>query len=178
MNNNQINNILSKYKIQTWINNIILRKKSDNVNLFDDNLLEFCEEMKIMMIERDWIWLAAPQIWVNKNIICITVVKWVGRRIKPIWEKILINPVIVSSSKKFEVDEEWCLSLPGQYAKVKRPIEVKVKYFDEYWNSKIEIFNWYNSRIVQHEIDHLNWVLFVDRSEDKLKSVLWAVIKI
>ncbi|HOM78115.1 peptide deformylase [Patescibacteria group bacterium] len=78
-------------------------------------------------------------------------------------EKILINPKITSTSKEADIDWEGCLSVPGLYGKVKRPYKIKVSYTDE--TGKIQKLNatGFFARVIQHEIDHLNGILFTSK---------------
>ncbi len=157
------------YPIQTWINNPILRKKSKEIKNITNEIREFAKVLKILMYEYDWVGLAAPQIWNNVRMIAVT--KWdiKGDKYNFIEDKIMINPEIIWTSEEMEIDEEWCLSVPGIVWNVKRYKSIIVKYQDEKWNVKEEKLEWFNARIVQHEIDHLNGILFVDKMLEKNK---------
>ena len=74
----------------------------------------------------------------------------------------LINPEIISKSKKTSVYEEGCLSLPGQYAEIERPAECFLKYVDFNGREKKLKAEGLLSTCIQHEVDHLNGILFVD----------------
>ena len=74
----------------------------------------------------------------------------------------LINPEIISKSKKTSTYEEGCLSLPGHFAEIERPAECKVKYLDYYGKKKEINASGLLSTCIQHEIDHMNGVLFID----------------
>jgi peptide deformylase len=78
-------------------------------------------------------------------------------------EVIMINPVIVGKGKETDVQEEGCLSLPGQTGKVERPLDITVKYTTIDGKDHLRKVSGYNARIIQHEIDHLDGVLFIDK---------------
>ena len=74
----------------------------------------------------------------------------------------MINPEIISTSKNTSIHEEGCLSLPGYFAEIERPSECQVKYIDYYGKKKEIKANGLLSTCIQHEIDHLNGILFID----------------
>lgn len=149
--------------IITWENNSILRKKSEEIFKIDENIKRFALNMKKIMYKNEWIWLAAPQVWLNKQIILVTFWKDLIYDYKYIWDEIMINPKILDVSDKKIIDEEGCLSLPGIYWKVERPYSVKVEYIDINWNKKIKELKSLSARVFFHEYDHLNWILFIDK---------------
>lgn len=155
------NSIKRQYPIETGLNNPILRNKSKPIKKIDKNVIKFCNDLKKATLIYDGIWLAAPQIWKNLQIICVWQLDASEKKI--LFFETMINPKIIKHSDSMNVDIEWCLSLPGIEAKVKRYDYVKVKYLSCDNRTKIiEAWN-YNARILQHEIDHLNWILFLDR---------------
>ncbi|MGE5658995.1 MAG: peptide deformylase, partial [Actinomycetota bacterium] len=81
---------------------------------------------------------------------------------------VLINPTIKSYSRQASVCQEGCLSIPGVYLEVKRPEAIEVSYRDEYGRPQTLTATQLLSRAIQHEMDHLSGVLFVDRVENKL----------
>ena len=89
----------------------------------------------------------------------------------------LINPEIIYQSKETSLYEEGCLSLPGQYAEIERPAKCKIKYID-YNGKKAELeANGLLSTCVQHEIDHLNGILFVDYLSKLKKDMIIKKLK-
>ena len=164
--------IRANYPIQTWLNNPILRKKSVNIEKITDEIKEFSEILHVAMQLYDWVWLAAPQIW--KNIRMVAVCQLNKKQDKVISSQVLINPEIVEKSQKTFIEDEWCLSLPWLEWKVKRHHKVKVKYQDIYGKTQFLTLTWLNAWIVQHEIDHLDGILFWDKVIDKEK---WINIK-
>jgi peptide deformylase len=164
------------YPIQTGINNPILRKKSEKIEVFDDELREFGHILFEWMKLYDWIGLAAPQIWVNKRIV---VISQLDKKLKKVIDiKILVNPKIIEKSTKTQINEEGCLSLPGIEAEVERPLKIKVIYQD--LDGKKHELNavWFNAAIIQHEIDHLDGILFIDKAKQNKELNLSKLLKL
>ena len=103
--------------------------------------------------------LAAPQIGILSRIIVMDCEKEEAAKRKPI---VMINPEIVASSDEENIYEEGCLSIPEQFAEVKRPSSVQVKWLDKDGAEQLQEFDGLWSTCVQHEIDHLNGRLFID----------------
>lgn len=163
--------------IVTWVNNPILRKRSKEIKIIDTELLELAEMLIETMREKDWMGLASPQIWQNIRMIATTKWKITKEWLELKWEEIMINPELLYKSKEMEVDKEWCLSIPGIMWKVSRHKEIKVKYINIEWKEKTAKLSWINARIVQHEIDHLDWILFVDKVIEEKKLNLEKLIQ-
>ena len=79
------------------------------------------------------------------------------------FKRTMINPVVLEESSELREYSEGCLSVPGIYADVKRPASIKVEYYDENLNKVTEELDKFACRMVQHELDHLDGNLFVDR---------------
>lgn len=169
---------LQSYKIFTWQNNPILRSKTSKITNFNDDIFELSQIMVNLLTNNDWIWLATPQIWVFRQLIVVWQFKKVWKKLKFKEFKFLINPEIFYFSEKKNIDSEWCLSLPWIFWKVERSSNIKVKYNDLMWKEHIDEFNDLNARIVQHEFDHLQGILFIDKaleieSNKKLDILSW-----
>jgi len=136
----------------------ILREKSKTLEKVNDELRALLDDMLETMYAAPGIGLAAVQIGVLKRLIVIDINRDKEKR-NPIF---LINPEIISSSKKTSIYEEGCLSLPGHYAEIERPAECNIKFVD--YNGKEKELNAKGllSTCIQHEIDHLNGILFID----------------
>ena len=157
-------------KIQTWETNEILRTISEDIKKE-----EFWEYIKLgkQMIKfiKDpknwWVWLAAPQIWINKNLIVVSLL----RDRDDEWYKtiLMINPKILEYSSETNFEKEWCLSVPWAKGLVERSNEIKLSFIDESKKEQIFYFKWLSARIIQHEVDHLNWILFIDKVVEKSK---------
>ena len=136
----------------------ILRKKSDILEKVDDELRILLDDMLETMYSAPGIGLAAVQIGILKRLIVIDISKDKEKK-NPIF---LINPEIISKSKNTSIYEEGCLSLPGHFAEIERPEECQIKYID-YEGKKNEMkANGLLATCIQHEIDHLNGILFID----------------
>jgi peptide deformylase len=120
-------------------------------------LRELIPQMFAAMYAAPGIGLAAPQVGVLLRLVVIDIAP--EKTLAPI---VLINPEIIASSDAQATREEGCLSLPDQYADVTRPAWVKVKYQDEHGSKKEIEGEGLLAACLQHEIDHLNGVLFVD----------------
>ncbi|MBO8160758.1 MAG: peptide deformylase [Thermosipho sp. (in: Bacteria)] len=140
----------------------ILRKKSRIVEDFEYVRSIRDEMLKIMYLE-DGVGLAAPQIGVSLRFFAM------DDGNGPL---IIINPEIIEHSNEKELGEEGCLSLPGIFADVNRYKWVKLKYQDEYGNVHERLFEGYSARIVQHERDHLDGILFIDHLPSNIRKQL------
>jgi len=168
--------IQQNYPIQTWLHNPILRKKSEEIGVFDEDLKEFSSILFEAMKIYDGIWLAAPQIWINKRIVAVC---QLDKKLKNvIFADVLVNPKIIEKCSKTQINEEWCLSLPWIEAEVRRYLKVKIVYQDIKWKKHEMNAVGYNAAILQHEIDHLDWILFLDKAEKNEKDLnLWKLLK-
>ena len=136
----------------------ILREKSETLEKVDDELRALLDDMLETMYAAPGIGLAAVQIGILKRLIVIDISKEKENK-NPLF---LINPEIVSRSKKTSIYEEGCLSLPGHFAEIERPTECEIKFIDYYGKEKELRANGLLSTCIQHEVDHLNGILFVD----------------
>ncbi len=152
----------------------ILRKKSQKLEKVDDELRKLMDEMLETMYEAPGIGLAAVQIGILKQIIVIDVSKD-NQKKNPLF---LVNPKITFKSVSKSVYEEGCLSLPGHFAEIERPSECHVDFID--YNGKENTLKAEGilSTCIQHEVDHLNGVLFIDYlSKLKKDMIIKKLIK-
>jgi len=143
-----------------------LRKKSENVKKVDGDTRQLMDDMLETMYNAPGIGLAAIQIGVPKRVIVMDISK--GEEKKPLY---FVNPEIIWSSKEDATYEEGCLSVPGQFAEIDRPDKCHVKYLDYYGNKKELKAEGLLATCIQHEMDHLKGVLFIDYLS-KLKKTL------
>jgi peptide deformylase len=136
-----------------------LKKVCDAVPDIDDSLRLLADDMLQTMYEAPGIGLAAPQIGITKRLIVLDCVKEEGEALRPL---AMFNPEVLESSDEKSTYEEGCLSIPDQYAEVERPSEVTVGWMDRDGTARRETFSGLWATCVQHEIDHLNGVLFID----------------
>ncbi|SNB64354.1 peptide deformylase [Arboricoccus pini] len=135
-----------------------LKAKASAVAVVDDDLRRFMDDMLETMYAAPGIGLAAPQVGVLRRVIVLDVAR---ERETPAPMR-LVNPEILWESEEKTIQEEGCLSLPEQYAEVRRPAAVKVSYLDEQGVAREVEAEGLLARCLQHEIDHLNGILFTD----------------
>jgi len=143
----------------------ILRDKAIDVNLHD-RLTDVISNMFETMHNTDGIGLAAPQIGLSKKLIVIEKEISDGELFKGVF----INPKIIAYSGRNVVYSEGCLSLPGISENIIRPYTIELEWLDEKLELHHSFFHEIPARILQHEIDHLNGLLFIDKMNyvDKL----------
>ncbi len=135
-----------------------LKLKSEPVKSVDSEIAKLMDDMLETMYLAPGVGLAAPQIGVAKRIIVVDVGKS-GEERAP---HRMANPELVWTSDELSLYEEGCLSLPEHYADVERPERIRVKYLDE-TNTEQELeVDGLLATCIQHEMDHLEGVLFVD----------------
>ena len=151
-----------------------LRQVSDPVKTVDADLRRLVEDMFATMYDAPGIGLAAIQVGVPKRLITLDLAK---KDDKP-EPQVIINPEIVWVSEEKDKYEEGCLSIPEYYEEVERPAQVKVKYLDLDWKPHEVEASGLLATCLQHEIDHLNGVLFIDHiSKLKRDRVIKKFIK-
>ena len=155
-----------------YYGNETLKKVAEEVKNIDDEILSLVDSMFGVMYKAKGIGLAAPQVNVSKRIVVIDIKDFNGK--PPL---VLINPVIQESSNEIEPYDEGCLSLPGITADVIRPSRVKMQAHD-ISGKKIEIeTGGLLARVLQHEIDHLNGIVFIDHLEEFIRRELRPELK-
>jgi len=147
-----------------------LRTPAIRIVKVDDSIRQLAKDMLVTMYSAKGIGLAAPQVGVQKRILVIDL-NFEDPDAPP---NVFINPEIISSSASLDTYEEGCLSIPGVYLNVLRPSSIKLSYRDEMGRPKKMNAEGLMARCIQHEIDHLNGVLFVDKvtDQDELKKQL------
>ncbi len=136
----------------------ILRKICTPIEKIDNSVKNLMQEMLETMYAAPGIGLAAIQVGILKRLVVIDISKDKEKK-EPLF---LINPEIVKKSESTSIYEEGCLSLPGQFAEIERPAECSLKYLDLNGNQKNLRATGLLSTCIQHEVDHLNGVLFID----------------
>ena len=147
-----------------------LRTPANRIVKVDDSIRKLAKDMLITMYSAKGIGLAAPQVGVQKRILVIDL-NFEDPESPP---NVFINPEIISSSASLDTYEEGCLSIPGVYLNVVRPSSIKLSFRDEMGRPKKMNAEGLMARCIQHEIDHLNGVLFIDKvtDQDELKKQL------
>lgn len=140
-----------------------LRLVSKPVDTIDDTTRAFIDDMIDTMYDANGIGLAAIQVGVDTRILVIDLQAEEGEDGKPIRAPhAYINPEILAVSDEVAVYSEGCLSIPEQYAEVERPLTCRVRWQDETGARHEETLDGLLATCMQHEIDHLNGVLFID----------------
>ena len=147
---------------------LFLRQKSINVDQVDDSTRSLMNDMLETMYNAPGIGLAAIQIGVPKRVIVIDLSKGDEKK-QPMF---FVNPEIIYSSKNDATYEEGCLSVPNQFAEVDRPEKCHVKYLDYYGKEQILKTEGLLATCIQHEIDHLEGILFIDYLSKLKKSMI------
>lgn len=143
----------------------VLRDVATDVDINDrEGVAALVADLKETLKQSEGCGLAAPQIGVSKRVVIVT-----GEGMEETYpylkgfERTLINPVVLEESTSQCTFNEGCLSVPFVYADVTRPSSMKVRYYDENLNEVEEEFDKFACRMVQHELDHLEGILFVDK---------------
>jgi peptide deformylase len=143
----------------------VLRKKAEKVTEFDSSLTMLIDAMFETMEESDGIGLAAPQVGILKRFFVVDTRKQ--------HEKIaFINPEIIEMSHEVGSYEEGCLSIPGMYFNIDRPLEVTIQAQDVKGKAFTIKAGGLLARVIQHEYDHLQGILFIDRMEEEAREKL------
>lgn len=150
--------------------NPILQRKSSPLEQIDSGIRRLAGDMMETMYHYNGVGLAAPQVGESLRIITV------DPRDQQFGARVLINPRITSNKGEIS-GEEGCLSLPNIYAEIKRSEEITIIYKDLEGKEHNEIWKGFVARIAQHEIDHLNGVLFVDHLEDGQREPLREQLK-
>ncbi|PLX25044.1 MAG: peptide deformylase [Salinivirgaceae bacterium] len=157
----------------TIIGHPILRKKAEEIDKDYPELEKIIANMFETIYSSDGVGLAAPQI--NKSIRIIVIDGEPMAEDDPDltgFKKVFINPKMIEETGEEKLFNEGCLSIPGIREDVNRPSKIKLHYFDEDFVEHEEEFDGTKARIIQHEYDHLEGVLFTDRISPLRKKIL------
>ncbi len=148
----------------------VLKAKAKPVETVDDALRRQMDAMLEAMYGAAGIGLAANQVGLLNRVLVMDVAQREGETTRrPVF---MVNPEILSSSEETGFYEEGCLSIPGQYAEVERPVSVRVRYLDYDGRKQEVLAERMLARCVQHEIDHLNGVLFIDHLSSLKRNMI------
>lgn len=142
----------------------VLREKAAPADITKkEELTALLQDLRDTLARSEGCGLAAPQIGVSLRVLIVD-----GDEMQDVYpylkgfKRSMINPeVLEESSEQCEYDE-GCLSIPGVYCSVRRPVSMKVRYWDENFTEKVEVFDKFGCRMIQHEMSHLDGVLFTD----------------
>ena len=135
-----------------------LKRLSSHVEKVDDRIRGLMDDMLETMYAAPGVGLSAIQVDVPKRVVVVDAAKGDEPK-QPIC---MVNPEIVWSSEELVVYDEGCLSLPEQYAEILRPEQVKVRFLDYHGQTQVVHSEALQARCIQHELDHLEGILFVD----------------
>jgi peptide deformylase len=145
-----------------------LRMKAREVEEVDDDVRRLVERMTLLMHEAQGVGLAATQVGVLRRLFVF---------VHDGEDRVLINPVVTKRSDEAEADDEGCLSLRGVLVPVERPVRVTIEGLDGD-GERVEIeLELPTARIVQHELDHLDGVLILDRTDDESRRGALATLR-
>src|SRR6516165_10093964 len=136
----------------------VLRKNAAQIERVDTTLLKLAEDMLATMYDAPGIGLAAPQVGILSRLIVMDP----SRDEEPKQPLIMVNPVILELGTEMRTHEEGCLSIPDFTAEIERPAMTRVSYIDTEGKQQEKTLEGIWSTLVQHEIDHLNGVLFIE----------------
>ena len=146
----------------------VLRMKARDVETFDDDLERLVERMTALMHEASGVGLAATQVGVLRRLFVF---------VDDGEDRVIVNPVITQSSREIELDDEGCLSLRDVLVPIERPTNVTIEGVDAKGKPvKLEL-ELPSSRVVQHELDHLDGVLIIDRTDEQSKRAALATLR-
>lgn len=149
----------------------ILKTKSSLVNKNDIDIRKFAKDMFETMKSSDGIGLAAPQIGKSIRIFVVDGSSLNDPEMSN-FKKVFVNPKIIREDGNEWEFEEGCLSIPLIKEKINRKSIVEIEYYDENWNFYKEIFDGMKARIIQHEYDHLEGILFTDYLSSLKKKLI------
>lgn len=157
----------------------VLREEAAEADLSGrEYLSSLVNDMKETLAAADGCGLAAPQVGVSLRVIIVDgdVVSETYDYLKG-FRRTMINPVVVEESRETKEYSEGCLSVPGIYADVRRPAKIKVEYYDENLEKHVEEFDKFACRMIQHELDHLDGHLFVDKVAPIRKKIIFKKLQ-
>jgi peptide deformylase len=158
----------------------VLRKLATEIPEDFEGIDQLIEDMFETMHASDGVGLAAPQIGKSLRIFVVDTSPMAESREEPElmgFRKVFINPIILGESGSPWSSEEGCLSLPNIREEVIRPEKVHIEYYDEHWNLLEEEYEGIRARVIQHEYDHLEGILFVDKINPIRRKLLVPRLK-
>ena len=151
----------------------ILRNKSENITAEYPELKKLLEDMWLTLAEAEGVGLAAPQIGKNIRLFIVDCTPW-GEDDPSLadYRKVFINAEIYERSEETSLFEEGCLSLPGLHENVRRPVSIRMRYLDENFVEHDEEITGKPARVIQHEYDHIEGLVFTDHLVPLRKNLI------
>lgn len=157
---------MARLPITSGADNTVLRTVSSPVKSVDKKLQKLINDMHVTMDAEDGIGIAAPQVDVNLRLALAKLNPGTKNELVIV----MINPEILTHAKSQESNEEGCLSLRGKWGSVPRYTSLTVQFFNKKMEKVTLALKGLNARIIQHEIDHLDGKLFIDRVEGEIRE--------
>ena len=151
----------------------ILRNESVDITPDYPELKKLIDDMWITLAEAEGVGLAAPQIGKNIRLFIDDCTPW-GEEDPTLadYKRVFINPEIYEESEETSLFEEGCLSLPGLHENVRRPVAIRMRYLDENFVEHDEEFTGKPARVIQHEYDHIEGLVFTDHLAPIRKNLI------
>ena len=151
----------------------VLRNKSENITAEYPELKKLIDDMCITLAEAEGVGLAAPQIGKNIRLFVVDCTPW-GEDDPTLadYKRVFINAEIYERSEETSLFEEGCLSLPGLHENVRRPVSIRMRYLDENFVEHDEEFTGKPARVIQHEYDHIEGLVFTDHLVPLRKNLI------
>ena len=151
----------------------VLRNKSENITADYPELKKLIEDMWITLAEAEGVGLAAPQMGKNIRLFIVDCTPW-GEDDPTLadYRKVFINAEIYERSEETSLFEEGCLSLPGLHENVRRPVSIRMRYLDENFVEHDEEITGKPARVIQHEYDHIEGLVFTDHLVPLRKNLI------
>ncbi|MBO7236195.1 MAG: peptide deformylase [Alistipes sp.] len=151
----------------------ILRNESVDITPDYPELKKLIDDMWITLAEAEGVGLAAPQIGKNIRLFIVDCTPW-GEDDPTLadYKRVFINPEIYEESGETSLFEEGCLSLPGLHENVRRPVAIRMRYLDENFVEHDEEFTGKPARVIQHEYDHIEGLVFTDHLAPIRKNLI------
>ena len=151
----------------------VLRNKSVEIDSSYPDFKKLIEDMWITLGEASGVGLAAPQIGKNIRLFIVDCTPW-AEDVPELadFRKVFVNPEIYEHSEETDLFEEGCLSLPGIHENVRRPIRIRMRYLDENFVEHDEEFTGKPARVIQHEYDHIEGLVFTDHLVPLRKNLI------
>ena len=147
----------------------VLRMEARRVEEFDDDLLRLVDRMRELMKDANGVGLAATQVGVLRRVFVFSPEEDVVA--------VLVNPELVRKSDEIDVDDEGCLSMQGIAIPVERPVSVRIEGHDEHGKEVAFDLEGLAARIAQHELDHLDGTLILDRTTTEGRREALAALR-
>lgn len=154
----------------------VLRERAKEIDVtVEEGLQTLIDNMHQTMVEADGVGIAAPQVGIAKRLLIVDGAPFgEDDPVLAAFNRVMINPVLIEESQETCEYSEGCLSVPNIHADITRPSKIKVKYLNREYKEVVEEFDGFACRMVQHEMDHLDGKMFVDRATPIRKKMIQA----